>query len=312
MRHTGPNRVNVRRRLLCLRAVSWERTYRGGCFARRLVALLSGMYGALMPSTRPDSETKTSSMPISRGSPRRRYWARERKWASRSVTAMPFEPFAPVREQLLNLLRLANAKRQQAAFAKFPPSVLRYRREILKPIAGSWNWQLRVCPHDHNRSCRTCASSAVSDDSSRRMISSPSAQKPPPIATLCRTEPRKNQGSQSRLLSHRPIANSCTRTGMGSVTDMPRSLMSRVSAVIAARTLRPAELNCPYHNGRGYRRGPGYETTECMCFHLKLLAKGTKRNAYAMLHGESKRLCLIRSVWCESDVRSGDAGRYVL
>jgi hypothetical protein len=47
------------------------------------------------------------------------------------------EPYAPVRKQLLNLLRLMNGKRQQAGFAKIPPSVLRYRREIVKPFAGA-------------------------------------------------------------------------------------------------------------------------------------------------------------------------------
>jgi hypothetical protein len=50
---------------------------------------------------------------------------------------LPFEPYAPVRKQLLNLLRLMNAKRQQAGFAKIPTSVLRYRREIVKPFAVS-------------------------------------------------------------------------------------------------------------------------------------------------------------------------------
>jgi hypothetical protein len=51
---------------------------------------------------------------------------------ARELWSVPFEPYAPVRKQLLNLLRLVNAKRQQAGFTKIPPSVLRYRRQIVK------------------------------------------------------------------------------------------------------------------------------------------------------------------------------------
>jgi hypothetical protein len=45
-----------------------------------------------------------------------------------------FEPYAPVRKQLLNLLRQVNQSRQSAGLAKLPPNVLRYRREIVKPF----------------------------------------------------------------------------------------------------------------------------------------------------------------------------------
>lgn len=47
---------------------------------------------------------------------------------------VPFEPYAPVRKQLLNLLRLVNEARQMAGLEKLPPTVLRYRREIVKPF----------------------------------------------------------------------------------------------------------------------------------------------------------------------------------
>jgi hypothetical protein len=47
---------------------------------------------------------------------------------------VPFEPYAPVRKQLLNLLRLVNQARQSAGLEKLPPTVLRYRREIVKPF----------------------------------------------------------------------------------------------------------------------------------------------------------------------------------
>ena len=50
---------------------------------------------------------------------------------------VPFEPYAPIRRQLLNVLRLVNAKRQEAGLAKVPPTVLRYRRRIVRPFDGT-------------------------------------------------------------------------------------------------------------------------------------------------------------------------------
>ena len=48
---------------------------------------------------------------------------------------LPFEPYAPVRRQLLNLLRHINQRRQQAGFEKIPTSVLRMKRRIVQPYA---------------------------------------------------------------------------------------------------------------------------------------------------------------------------------
>lgn len=47
---------------------------------------------------------------------------------------IPFEPYAPVRKQMLNLLRLINQARGEAGFEKISTSVLRYRRRIVKPF----------------------------------------------------------------------------------------------------------------------------------------------------------------------------------
>ncbi len=47
---------------------------------------------------------------------------------------VPFEPYAPVRKQLLNLLRLVNAERQSAGYEKVSPTALRLRRRIVKPF----------------------------------------------------------------------------------------------------------------------------------------------------------------------------------
>ena len=47
----------------------------------------------------------------------------------------PFEPYAPVRRQLLTLLREVNAVRRQAGFQVLPVEVLPLRRRIVKPFA---------------------------------------------------------------------------------------------------------------------------------------------------------------------------------
>ena len=47
---------------------------------------------------------------------------------------VPFEPYAPVRQQLLNLLRLVNAARRAAGRDRLPPTVLRLRRRIVRPF----------------------------------------------------------------------------------------------------------------------------------------------------------------------------------
>jgi hypothetical protein len=46
--------------------------------------------------------------------------------------ALPYEPYAPVRKQLLKLLRRINAERKVAGFANLPPSCLRFKRAIVK------------------------------------------------------------------------------------------------------------------------------------------------------------------------------------
>lgn len=46
--------------------------------------------------------------------------------------ALPHIPYAPVRKQLLRLLRLINAKRQAAGYQKIPVSCLRFKREIVR------------------------------------------------------------------------------------------------------------------------------------------------------------------------------------
>lgn len=53
---------------------------------------------------------------------------------ARELYSLPFEPYAPVRQQLLNILRLMNRARKAAHLEPLDPQVLRYRRRIVKPF----------------------------------------------------------------------------------------------------------------------------------------------------------------------------------
>lgn len=53
---------------------------------------------------------------------------------ARELWEVPFEPYAPVRKQMLELLRVVNQARGQAGFEKLSPRCLRYRRRIVKPF----------------------------------------------------------------------------------------------------------------------------------------------------------------------------------
>lgn len=51
------------------------------------------------------------------------------------LSQLPYEPYAPVRKQLLKLLRLINARRQAAGFSRVPADALRFRRQIVRSFA---------------------------------------------------------------------------------------------------------------------------------------------------------------------------------
>ena len=53
---------------------------------------------------------------------------------SRELYLLPFEPYAPVRKQLLNLVRLVNDRRKEKGLTPLDADCLRYRREIVKPF----------------------------------------------------------------------------------------------------------------------------------------------------------------------------------
>lgn len=50
------------------------------------------------------------------------------------LTRLPFEPYAPVRRQLLNLLRHVNDVRQRAGLETLPTTCLRFKRKVYQPF----------------------------------------------------------------------------------------------------------------------------------------------------------------------------------
>lgn len=50
------------------------------------------------------------------------------------LSQLPFEPYAPIRKQLLNLVRLINQMRSATGFQQVSPDVLRYQRRIVRPF----------------------------------------------------------------------------------------------------------------------------------------------------------------------------------
>jgi hypothetical protein len=50
---------------------------------------------------------------------------------------VPFEPYAPVRRQLLNILRAVNARRKTAGMAPVPTTALCLRRRVVRPFERS-------------------------------------------------------------------------------------------------------------------------------------------------------------------------------
>jgi hypothetical protein len=53
----------------------------------------------------------------------------------RLFRTIPFEPYAPVRNQIHTLLRAVNRKRKTAGLNEIPSSCVRYRRQLYKPFA---------------------------------------------------------------------------------------------------------------------------------------------------------------------------------
>jgi hypothetical protein len=59
---------------------------------------------------------------------------RSTEYVSEQFLALPYEPYAPVRQQLLNILRLVNRVRQSVGREPISAKVLRLRRRIVRPF----------------------------------------------------------------------------------------------------------------------------------------------------------------------------------
>jgi hypothetical protein len=59
---------------------------------------------------------------------------RSAEYLAAELYCVPFEPYAPVRQQLLLLVRHINRRRESAQLEPIPFSVLRYRRRIVRPF----------------------------------------------------------------------------------------------------------------------------------------------------------------------------------
>jgi hypothetical protein len=55
---------------------------------------------------------------------------------------LPFEPYAPIRRQMLNMLRAVNRKRKAAGYSVLPVAVLPLRRRIVQPFGLSYREQV--------------------------------------------------------------------------------------------------------------------------------------------------------------------------
>gem|GEM_PF-691160 len=59
---------------------------------------------------------------------------RSPEYLARAFYQIPFEPYAPVRRQLLNIHRAVNHSRKQAGFSRIPIEVIPLRRRIVRPF----------------------------------------------------------------------------------------------------------------------------------------------------------------------------------
>ena len=57
---------------------------------------------------------------------------RDEEWFASQFWHLPFEPFAPVRKQLLKCLMQVNQARRKAGLSKLPTEIIRFRRDIVK------------------------------------------------------------------------------------------------------------------------------------------------------------------------------------
>lgn len=62
---------------------------------------------------------------------------RSGEWLAQEFYQFPFEPYAPIRRQMLKLLRKVNRVRKRAGFSILPPDILPMRRRVVKPFGAT-------------------------------------------------------------------------------------------------------------------------------------------------------------------------------
>jgi len=62
---------------------------------------------------------------------------RREEWFQNQFWNLPYEPYAPVRQQLLELLRQINAQRKAVGLPRISPEVIRYRQERVKVFSSN-------------------------------------------------------------------------------------------------------------------------------------------------------------------------------
>jgi len=60
------------------------------------------------------------------------------------LESIPFEPYTPVRRQVLNIPRVMSRARKKAGFELVPMEAVRLRRRILKPFVGERDQTLEI------------------------------------------------------------------------------------------------------------------------------------------------------------------------
>lgn len=102
-------------------------------FAGYSVSYRRGHDGSFHPSVRIEKKTylRLKSFLCDRAA------SRSFDWFCRAFSKIPFEPYAPVRRQLLNILRAVNRRRKIASLEQIPVQTLRLRRRPLRVFAGS-------------------------------------------------------------------------------------------------------------------------------------------------------------------------------
>ena len=59
---------------------------------------------------------------------------RSAEYVAAELFSVPYEPYAPVRQQMLNILRMVNYARRSMGAETLSPQVLRYKRQIVSPF----------------------------------------------------------------------------------------------------------------------------------------------------------------------------------